>query len=346
MYFDEFIQRLRSQPIPPLILLAGDAEDVSDEAQRQLRAAFLKQHPSGTVGVLDGTAHGLSEVLDQARASSLFAAEQLLFFRRAEKRTGGPQAEAALKTLTEYLSDPNPFTTVVLAARGLRKDSKLASFATKKGWFVLCHELPAWKANGWVRSRASEAGLKMPEDAAQALLQKVGSDMGLIHTTLEHLATALHPATDVNVRDVESLPVPGAEPEIFAFLDCVASRKFKEALRWFAEIKRADPSGGGEGVFSLLHSRLRELLHLCALREQGMDEAEVPRFAAMHPFRLKQLLPQARGFTSRELEKALKKVVRLQAAQVTGRLSKTAVQQALELWLLHWGRRDVRAGMS
>ncbi len=343
MYFDEYVTKLAGPKLPAFILFLGDAEDVQSECQRLLRQAFQRLHATGSVQVYDGGEQDLSDLLNAAQASSLFASDQLLLMRRGEKRLGGRQSDGALETLSSYLEDPNPLTVVALTARGMKKDSRIAKLAAAKGWMVQCGELPAWKAVAWVRNQAREIGLQLSEEAAQVLLQKVGTSMGLLRGTLEHLGVFLHPSREIRAIDVEGLPVPGAEPEFFAFVDAVGERRYEDALCWLSEAERSD-TGSEEGILFMLYGRLKELLQICACRDQGLSQPEAASAIPMHPFRLKTLWEQARLYEAEELERSLREVICLQAGQMTGRFTKTTALRALETRLIQWAGESRSGG--
>lgn len=339
MFFDDFVQKLAQHDLPAFVLLAGDAEDVLAESLRRIRASYAERHPGATQRVLDGAEQDLHSLLADARTTSLFAADQLLVLRRAEKQVGGRASDEAVAALAEYLADPDPSTRLVFSAKGLRKDSRVAKMAQNSGWFVQCSEMAPWKAVAWVQERATGAGLSMKPEAAQRLLQKVGSDMGLLGTALEQWALSIHPRREARVEDLDSLPLPGGGAGVFEFLDLVAARRIREALAWVG----GDPDSLEGGAITLLAGRFKELLAMAALQEDGIVESEAAARLRMHPFRVRNLWAQARRFKVPELEKALRDLIRLNSGQMTGRLSKTALGRGLERWLLCWGNPGAQA---
>lgn len=340
MYFDEFARRCSAGDLPAFLLMAGEAEDVLEESQRILREAFLRAHPDGSVRVFDGSEQDVPEVLSDACSASLFAANRLLLLRKAERCLGQRQGEAAMERLTEYLRDPNPLSVVAFCARGLRKQAKIARFASEQGWFVQCGELPPWKAASWIVSAAGEMGLRLSGDAALPLLEKVGNDMGLLRSALEQLSVSVHPRREAGVREVRDLPVPGGMPEAFDFLDEAAPRKTGPALRRLAGIQR-DPSADADaGLLFRLVGRIREFLHVAACREEGMSMEQAAQAIPMHPYRLRGMWDSSRSESVKGWEDALEGTIRLAAGQVTGRFSKDAILTALERWIL--GKRHGR----
>ncbi len=334
MYFEEFTAKLASAGLPSLVLLGGDAEDVIAESVRLIQAAYARACPQGERRVLDGAEKDLPALLADARSGSLFSTGKLLVLKRAERRVGGRASEETLSLLSAYLSDPDPSTCLVLAAQGIKRDSRVAKMAQAGGWFVYCASLAPWKAVPWVVSRAAEAGLVMDPGCAQLLLQKAGSDLGLLGNALEQWSLAIHPRTEATQEDLDDLPIPGGGAGIFEFLDLFAARRTKDALRWLGGEGRSATGGLEDGTLAMLCGRVRELLAMAAMREAGIGEDEAISRLRMHPFRGKNLWKQARGFKSSELEPALLEAIRLQSGPVTGRLTKASLLRGLERWIL------------
>jgi DNA polymerase III delta subunit len=338
VYFDEFAQKLAGNELPSFLLVAGDAEDVMTESLRRFRSAYERLHPGSALRVLDGAEQDLPALLAEAGTTSLFGGGQLVVMRRAEKRVSGKSSDEALALLNAYLSDPNPGTCLALSVLGLRRDSRLAKLASSAGWYVQCAELASWKAVPWIQERATEAGLRMDAVCAQTLLMRVGADMGLLGKAIEQWATAIHPRTETAAEDLASTGIPGSDAGVFEFLDLVGGRRMKEALHWAGGGGSGEPQALEEGALAMMCGRVRELLAMASLREDGLDEREAVARMRMHPYRGAQIFKQSRNYRSEELERALIEAIRLQAAPMTGRLTKAALLRALERWMLRWRR--------
>lgn len=341
MYFDDFQGRLRKDPLPGLILLFGDSEGVISEGFQAVREKFRQSSPNGSLQTFDGQDQDLLEVLSAAQTSSLFASSQLLILKHAEKTFGG-HSEAAVAALKSYFDDPNPAATLVFLAPGMRKTVKAVTAMERLGWTVQCSDIPEWKMGEWIRSQAQARGLKMADDAAQLLVQKVGNDIAYLQKALDQMALFLHPEKTVTTEAVRDLPVPGIESEIFQFLDAAATRQTEKALKLLARLE----DGVDAGTVILLYNRVRELLQIALGKAKGWGQSDVAQKLGLHPFRAKNLWEQATLFTPAELKAALGDIIHLQAGVVTGRLGKTVPKILLENWLLKWGKGRMAPGRA
>ncbi|HET9869607.1 MAG TPA: DNA polymerase III subunit delta [bacterium] len=338
MYFDEFIQKLSQPSWPSLVLLYGDSEGVMAEGLTRLREAFRKRAPGGTVDVREGGEGDLAGLLAEAQTASLFADRRLLVLRGAGKALGG-RSEAAQARLADYARDPNPDATVVFAAEGLRKTSKIVGWFEKNGWAAQCSDIPDWKLGPWVRQQARALGLELGDEGAQALLQKTGTDIAYLNRALEHLALFIHPARKPSLQDVLDLPIPGAEAEIFPFLDDWGMRRTEKAL---LGLRRMAP-GAENGLVFMLYQRVRDLLGVAAGRAEGLDQSQLAQRLGIHPFRVKNLWEQSSQYTAGELRGALRDLVRIQAGLVTGRVGKSGLSTLVEWWIVKWGKNPLAA---
>jgi DNA polymerase III subunit delta len=333
MYFDDFLTRLKKNDLPRVLLLFGDSDGVLSEGLQNIREKFRQTAPEGTFQVFNGQENNLGEMVIAAQTSSLFATSQLLILQHAEKVLGG-HSEAALERLKDYFSNPNPTSTLVFLAPGMRKTAKAVTAVERMGWSVQCSDIPDWKMAGWLKQQAQTQGLNLPEDAAQLLIQKVGSDIAYLKSALEQLSIYAHPQKSISHEMVRELPVPGIESGIFQFLDAVGLRQTEKALQLLNKLE----DGVDAGTVMMLYGRVRELLLIALGRSKGWDQTATAENLGLHPFRLKSLWDQASQFSPDNLKKALLDLIHLQAGVVTGRLGKAVPQVYLECWVLKWGK--------
>jgi len=290
------------------------------------------------VNVFEGGEQQFAELLSGAQTASLFANQQLLVLRNAEKTLGG-RSESAVSRLMDYFENPSPDSTLVFVANGLRKSSKIVSFLEKKGWAVQCSDIPDWKLLPWLKQQAAHLGLEMNEEACQALIQKTGTDMAYLNRALEHLSLFILPKKKPALRDILDLPIPGTEAEIFPFLDAIGFRQTEKALQSFHDMA----PGSENGIVFMMYQRTRDLLGLAAGKAEGLNQADMAQRLGLHPFRVKSLWDQANQFSNEELQQAMNDLIQIQAGLVVGRIGKTGLFTLLEWWIVKWGKNPLAA---
>ncbi len=334
MYFDDFLTRLKKGDDPRAVLLFGDSESVISEAFQSMKNHFKKSKPGGTIQIFEGAENRLSDILSAAQTTSLFSASQLLVLKHAEKSLGG-RSDDGLQQLKEYFTNPNPESTLVFLASGMRKNAKAVGAVERLGWAVQCSDMPDWKIAGWVKTEAQAKGLSLSEEAVQILVQKAGVELSYLLGALEQLSLFLYPKKAVTAEDVRNLPVPGLESDVFPFVDAVALRQIDKALKMMGQLQ----DGVDTGTLMLLYGRFRELLMIAVGRAKGWGQTQVGEQLGLNPYRLKILWDQSSQFTVSELKEGLKDLIHIQAGVVTGRLSKGVPEVLLELWVLKQGKK-------
>jgi len=89
---------------------------------------------------------------------------------------------------------------VVLVTSG-KLPSPLAAYVKRNAEVIPVRKLADRDVAGWVRTAARRRGLRLRSDAAQALIQRFGSDLGAIDQALEQLGTVEGPVTDQLILD-------------------------------------------------------------------------------------------------------------------------------------------------
>ncbi len=336
MYFDDFLTRLKKGDDPRVVLLFGDSESVISEAFQALKNQFKKSKPGGTIQVFEGVENRLSDILSAAQTTSLFSSSQLLVLKHAEKSLGG-RSDDGLQQLKEYFANPNPESTLVFLASGMRKNAKAVGAVERLGWAVQCSDMPDWKIAGWVKTEAQAKGLTLSEEAVQILVQKAGVELSYLSGRCwSNFPFFFIPKRWLPPRMSETFPVPGLESDVFPFVDAVALRQIDKALRMMGQLQ----DGVDTGTLMLLYGRFRELLMIAVGRAKGWGQTQVGEQLGLNPYRLKILWDQSSQFTVSELKDGLRDLVHIQAGVVTGRLSKGVPEVLLELWVLKQGEKE------
>ena len=231
-------------------------------------------------------------------------------------------------------------TYLLFLSGKLRKDAKAVKEIEGAGWAVQCAEIPEWKISEAVQTAAQGLGLTLPKEASQRLVEKIGPDISYLKRALEQLVLMIYPNKTATLDDVQNLPSPGVEAEVFPFVDAVGNRQTEKALKMLSQM----PGGPDPGTMALLYGRVRELLGIALGRAKGMSQETLSSELGLNPWRVKILWDQSGKFKAGELKEALRDLIHLQAVMVTGRLGKDAVPVALETWIMKWGTRPKTHG--
>jgi DNA polymerase-3 subunit delta len=239
----QLLARIKKGNLPAALLVLGP------EAYEHHR---LKQALAGTVaeGAMaehDLTAVSLSEVLDDARALSLFAAERLIWVTNAEAvlprgRAGvsedeeGEVAAGNGAPLAEYLKDPTPGVTLVFEATRFdfegedkRKLDRVRKFYAAISETVELRRFTPSEARSEAESLARQLDVRMDAAAFELLVEALGADMARIATEVEKMALFAG-NRPVSADEVATLVPDARSTTIFALVNALGRRDRARSL--------------------------------------------------------------------------------------------------------------------
>jgi len=237
--FAEVLKELASRRPGPLYAVLGEDDGLREMAIAAIRRSVFPEKAAEqnviTFGPADpgvaGSLPKVSEVMDEARTASLFAAEKFVLVRGAgallapsarKARDGEDEAPAKgpppfQAALLEYLKSPPAGVTLVLEAEKLDGRSALHKALETSGGLVAC---PKMYDRGWGESRPSmrspmgaylaelarTRGLTLAPGAGERMLELADGQAGRLGPELDKLAQYLGPdRRRLEAADVEAL---------------------------------------------------------------------------------------------------------------------------------------------
>jgi DNA polymerase-3 subunit delta len=317
----QFLGLLKKQGPPPVCLLLGPEA----YQRRRIRQTLSAGLPAGALAEHDlGTAK-LAEILDDARALSLFAAERLIWVVNAEaalprgravsEDDGEGEGGAGDGTLlAAYAKDPTPGVSLVFEAsryefegEDKRKIERVAKFYASVPTIVELERYPPAQARQETQTLAARAGLRLEDGALDMLVEALAGDVARIATEIEKLSLYAGDKP-VGERDIEKLVPDARAGDIFALVNAMGRRDRARALECLDALVR-------EGEYlplalSFLSSQFRIALvaREAGLKTAGQIQSHFSRMGV--------------GMWGSRAE---------QAAQTVGKFSKTQIESALEL---------------
>lgn len=204
--------------------------------------------------------------------------------------------------LVEYLSDPLDTTTVALVATKLAKNTRLYKAIDKLGKkaVIPCEPKKRWELPEHVRSMAIAHGKTIQPRAAEVLVSLVGESTIMLDTELAKLSVIVGDRDAITLEDVEENVARIAEVKPWDFMDEVCERRPDRAMALFHLM----PSQNLIGLYTLMLSRIRELLTAKALDRRGVPQTLAAELG-MRDWQVKHHLRWSRNYTREELLKAL-----------------------------------------
>jgi DNA polymerase-3 subunit delta len=238
-------------------------------------------------------------LLAAARTVPMMAPRRLIVVSSLE-RWDRPAGAAALDQLDAYARDPVPSTVLVLLASKLHGSRKLVRQAKKDGFVVSCQTLPRRDLPAWIRRRSSDLGHPLEGDAAEALAELVGPELGPVADALERLSLYVGPKAPITEAALAAVVTRVRQETVWNLVDALGERNLGGAL---AALRDAyDARDAGLPLLGAIGWRVRQLLKVQGVLRRGGSPGDAAKEAGVPSFRIGETARAARAIEPRTLE--------------------------------------------
>ena len=244
----QFLARMERREIAPAYLFLGPEAYLRRRARRALLEATLP--PDGredAVTQYDLAGTPLAEVIDDARALSLFAPERVIFAGNAEAALpharadedaeDGDGAASSAGALAPYMHNPTPGVVLVFDAPRFdfegddkRKQERVRKFYAPIGEPVEFRRTSHDEARRETTTIARRAALNIDAATTDLLVEALGTDLTRIAVEVDKLALYTQ-GRPVTAEDLELLVPDARESTIFALVAALGRRDRSLALQ-------------------------------------------------------------------------------------------------------------------
>jgi DNA polymerase-3 subunit delta len=312
----------RGTPPAATLLLGTEAYQ-----RRRIKAALVATVLETGVTQFDLSALTLAEVLDDARALSLFAPERVIWVTSAEAvlpkgkaaaddADGGGDAEPAASggaaVLDAYLKDPTPGVTLVFEAirfdfegEDKRKQERVRKFYAGVRDVVELQKYSVQDARAETESLARKAGCRLAPDALDLLVEALGADVARIAVEIEKLALYSGGRT-IGVDDIGALVPDARATTIFALVNALGRRDRPRALGVLDTLTREGEYLPLALAFLSTQFRMALVAREAGLKNSQQIQSHFQRMGVpMWGSRAEQVYQTVTKFSKPQLERAL-----------------------------------------
>jgi DNA polymerase III subunit delta len=274
----------------PVYVLSGDEDFLKRLArERIISIALGDTDPALAVSVYSGDKLDFSTIRNELDTLPFLAPRRVVVVENAD-----PFVTNHRPSLEQYLTKPSTVGVLILDAKTFPETTKLAKalpdgakIVSKAPW---ASKLPAWCVE-WARTHHKK---KLDHEAAEMLVDLVGSGMGLLDQELGKLASAIGASETIAAEDVAKLVGRSKAADVFRIMDAIGEGRPGEALSILEDLfaEGEDPMA----IMGPLTAQLRKLagvarLHLVDGIALGpaMDAYKVPTWGTIRPSFEKQL---------------------------------------------------------
>ncbi len=318
-----------------VFFLYGDDEHRKGEAVKALVDAHLDQGTRDfNLDVLVASEVNVEDLARILATPPMMAERRVVVVRGAEAFAGAARSRDLILGLVE---NPMPDLALILSAL-IPERSKAKFYRTliKRAQSVEFAMISQDDVPGWLMEEAvTRFGATMEPDAARALGQAIGADLGILSRELEKLTAVAGDEERITLAHVRSAGTALPKQDRWKWFDLVGARRFREAVTGLRVLLNQGETGVGLAVGLSTH-----LLRIGLVVEGGPGAVE--DVLPPHQRWLSgQIDAQARGWTTDTIRLAVLGLLRVDRLLKASSLSD---EHHLEEWLLTlMSREDVAA---
>ncbi len=315
----QLMARIQKDSAPPAVLLLGPEA----YQRRRIKDALTGRYPPDAQAQHDLMEVSLAEILDDARALSLFASERLIWVVNAEaalprgkaaaEDDGAGEASGDSGPLEAYMSDPTPGVTVVFEAIRFdfegddkRRQERVRKFYAAIPDVVELRRFSSHEARHEAEGLARTAGVRIDGEALDLLVEALGGDVARIAVEVEKLALYAG-SKPVGVDDITALAPDARVTNIFALVNALGRRDRTRALEMLDTLAKEGEYLPLALAFLSTQFRMALVAREAGLKGAGQVQSHFTRMGVpMWGSRAEQVLQTVAKFSKPQLERAMR----------------------------------------
>jgi DNA polymerase-3 subunit delta len=286
-----------AHPPAAVCVLFGDEALLARHALEALRRLVLGEGDGEfSLTRFEGDETPLRDVLDELATVGLFGGgRRLVVVDQADGFVSQHRGE-----LEDYVARPQAANVLALSVASWPSNTRLAKAVASSGLAIECKapaeaQLPRWLA-AWAGSRH---GLTLPLESAEAMVEAIGPELGLLDQELAKLAGVVGDTGRVTLELVEEYVAGWRVKTAWSMLDAALDGQTGEAL---AQLDRLVQSGENPiGILAQIAATLRRLAAATRVIEQA--EAEGRRLTLRAALERAEVKPFALGRAEGQLRR-------------------------------------------
>lgn len=298
-----------------VVVLAGPVEFLKTVHLRRLREALEAKVDTGEVETIhfDGKAAGLSDVLDELRSFGMMQQYKLVVVDDADDFVTKHR-----EALERYCDDPVEIGTLVLRPGTWNASWRLSKAAAKIGAVHKCEPPTDAEARKWIEQCAKdEFGVTLEKRAGDLLIERLGSDLGLLVNELGKLVVGVERGGKVTAEQVEALVGRASDEQAWDIQEPMLNGRAEAAILKLHELielaRQPDVL-----VTYFVADMVRKLHHASVLLSRGGRDFEICQQMKVWGDRQKPFMAAARKLGPRRTARLLGQVVEMDRRAKSG----------------------------
>ena len=289
--------------LKPAYLIHGGDESSIDDWRARLRARVEREGPQATLEVLRDDRLTGESAAEEITALTLSMGRRYVLADGVERWKAG-DVKAVTAALAQLPTDTIVmFIAVGDAPKGLDKAVKACGGEVRK------FDVKRGQDSGWAREHARKLGVKLEQDAADALVATIPRDekkkrlrQQTLMRELEKLATFVGEGGTVDVDTVALLGASAVETQTYELADAVIEGDRERAISLAEKLLHQDVDM--MVILYALRRKLRDAHRAWAMVQKGRSVDDVHSVIGGHPYGVKVLVSKVKRLDGERFERA------------------------------------------
>ena len=220
----------------PLYVLLGDDDSEKSAVATEFAEMVEEGLRAFSVDRLFGAEIKADDLFDAAATLPMMAPRRVVIVFDAERllipKREGKAADLEQERLEAFVKNPPAHATVVFVCGALDQRRRLVKLLLKEAQLVDCGTITdAADADRWVKAKAERDKVPLDAAAAQALVERAGTDIVRLRNGLERVALYAMGQSKITAEDVRQVVPAAAEAANFGIANAIERNDAATALR-------------------------------------------------------------------------------------------------------------------
>ncbi|HAH32261.1 MAG TPA: DNA polymerase III subunit delta [Elusimicrobia bacterium] len=313
----------RKNKLRPVYYFCGEEQTLARIALTRLQALFKPD--AFNFSVHDAETADIHNITGEAQTAPMLSERRFVVLRRCEKLK-----KEASRVLTEYLSNPAPFTSLLLiSSKRCDGADPLAKALSSDCALVVFEQLNDFEARNFLKQKLADAGCEASGEALETLVELLGTDAGTITVEAEKIAIHHHgKLKPLSASEAVELAGFSKNQNPFDLSKAICDRSAGAGAAVTDRLQAED----AEPLFLLnnISRTLERLLKVKRLEASGAGSS-APYQAGVSPGHYRHLAAAAGAYSEDKLLRGLKRCLETEALlkSSSGRDPKLLIRQLL-----------------
>jgi DNA polymerase-3 subunit delta len=294
----QVIKDIKQGKISPVYLVGGEEAYFVDEITEAIENGILDEgERSFNMDIFYGMESDLNNIVSIAKQYPMMAERRLVLIKEAHKIKD-------LEVLDQYITNPVPSTTLLIAMKGKNFDSRKNVYNPKKNPNIVLFngkKIPEYKLSPWVIDYCKNNGYQIDALRAQVLIDHLGNDISKLVNELGKLFINKKKGDSITAEDIETKIGISKEFTVFELQKAIGLRDTKKAnqiILYYSENLKTHP-------FVLLASNLFNYFNRLMLfyYTQDKSDANLSKELGINPFFIKEIRIAAKNYSAMKVLK-------------------------------------------